>query len=244
MENEYQSKFYLAEKKKSVSEFQSNYLLKNLQNKLNIISENFPNPQEPDKMAEYIDLIRNELEKEYEARKVLMTYCDDVPTFKHKDFESLTLDQLDETLLKYTDEYIKALSDAYTDIYRDAFRESNNIKEQYNIEDLQEMKRRHHNTSLEKFVTNKDEFDRIIEYKGKLIQKSNPIYLDPTSKFVKAHFYAPRKMVFGTFFPTIWVNVAVIWAMTIILYILLYYRALKKLLDFFENLPRRKKVSA
>ena len=73
-----------------------------------------------------------------------------------------------------------------------------------------------------------------------MIQKRDPIYLDPTHKFVKAHFYAPRKMIAGTFVPTIWVNIMVIWLMTIGLYILLYHRVLKKFLDFMERISSRK----
>ena len=73
-----------------------------------------------------------------------------------------------------------------------------------------------------------------------MIQKRDLIYLDPSHKFIKAHFYAPRKMVAGTFIPTIWVNIMVIWMMTIVLYILLYYRVLKKFLDSMERSFSRK----
>jgi len=58
------------------------------------------------------------------------------------------------------------------------------------------LKRNYSNESLEEFVTNSNEVERIVEYKGELIQKIDPIYLDPTSPFIKAHFYAPQKMIF------------------------------------------------
>jgi hypothetical protein len=66
--------------------------------------------------------------------------------------------------------------------------------------------------------------------------------MDPPGKFVKAHFYAPRKQIFGTYLDTFTVNVLVIWFMTIALYILLYFRALKRLLDFFEQLSDKLKL--
>jgi ABC transport system ATP-binding/permease protein len=56
---------------------------------------------------------------------------------------------------------------------------------------------------------------------------------------VKAQFYAPRKMVFGNFLPTFWVNIIVIWIMTFGLYALLYYRVLKRLLDYMEGFARK-----
>jgi hypothetical protein len=100
---------------------------------------------------------------------------------------------------------------------------------------LMDLKRRYYNESLEEFVTNKNEFERIVENKGELIQKTDPIYLDPSRTFIKAHFYAPRKQIFGHFYKTYWVNIIVIWASTILLYIVLYYRLLKKLLDSSEK---------
>jgi hypothetical protein len=91
-------------------------------------------------------------------------------------------------------------------------------------------------------VTNNKSFDFYTEYKGDMIQKRYSIYQDPTHKFIQAHFYAPRKMIAGRFIPTLWVNVMVIWFMTIILYLLLYFRVLKKFLDFMEHLSHKKQV--
>ena len=64
----------------------------------------------------------------------------------------------------------------------------------------------------------------------------DPIYMDPEFSFIKAHFYAPTKNVFGKPVDTFWVNVIVIWAMTIGLYFVLYFRLLKKALDSVEVL--------
>ena len=47
--------------------------------------------------------------------------------------------------------------------------------------------------SLEEFVTNKNETLKTIEFKGEIIQKLEPIYMDPKFPFIKAHFYSPKK---------------------------------------------------
>ncbi len=238
-ENDYQKHFYLAEKKKSVTGFASNYLLKNIENKLNVVRESYRDPEKTELVANHLDLIRNELKKEYEDRQVFNEYSEGIKIGKMKYIDSLYPDRINDEILDYTAAYIRALSEAYTEAYRKAFRESNEIKQGFELEKLQALKRNHHNSSLEEFVTNKNEFEKIVEFKGKLIQKTDPIYNDPRSNFIKAHFYAPRKMVFGTYIPTIWVNIIVIWLMTIVLYILLYYRVLKRALDLFENLFKR-----
>ena len=46
-----------------------------------------------------------------------------------------------------------------------------------------ELKRRYHNEKLTEFVENNTELIRIIEYKGRLFQKTDPIYLDPVASF-------------------------------------------------------------
>jgi len=131
--------------------------------------------------------------------------------------------------------------DFYSKLYKHLYnkKSENKMKEDQSV--LGEMKRKYSNESLEEFVTNKNEYERIVEYKGKLIQKTDPIYLDPMNPFIKSHFYAPRKMIFGEYYKTFWVNIMVIWVSIISLYLALYYRLLKKLLDFFENLEFGKK---
>ena len=72
----------------------------------------------------------------------------------------------------------------------------------------------------------------------------DPIYKDPDHPFIKAHFYAPRKQVFGYFVDTYCVNIVVIWSWIILTYIALYFRPLKKVLDSIEESSERKKVKS
>jgi hypothetical protein len=99
---------------------------------------------------------------------------------------------------------------------------------------------KYHNESLEEFAVNKNETKSFIEYKGELIQKTGPIFMDPKSKFIKAHFYSPTKQIFGKYIDTYIVNIIVLWTMTIGLYLALYFRLLKRLLDSGEVLMGKK----
>jgi hypothetical protein len=89
---------------------------------------------------------------------------------------------------------------------------------------------------LDEFVTNGNEPDKSIVYNNRLYQKMDPIYMDPEYKFLKAHFYSPKKMVFGMQVSTLFVNVIILWFKTILFYFVLYFRLLKKLLDSGELL--------
>jgi hypothetical protein len=48
-------------------------------------------------------------------------------------------------------------------------------------------------------------------------------------------------MVFGRYLDTFWVNIIVIWIMTALFYVILYFRLLKRLLDSFEGMSFGKK---
>jgi heme O synthase-like polyprenyltransferase len=65
--------------------------------------------------------------------------------------------------------------------------------------------------------------------------------MEPEHSFIRAHFYAPTKKVFGVRVDTFAVNVVVLWLMTIMFYIILYFRLLKKALDSGEVVMGKKK---
>jgi hypothetical protein len=70
-----------------------------------------------------------------------------------------------------------------------------------------------------------------------LVQKKELIFRDPYDKgFFGAHFYAPQKKLFGKYIPTFWANAIVLWLMTILLCITLYFDALKRFLGLLGKL--------
>jgi ABC-type multidrug transport system ATPase subunit len=105
-----------------------------------------------------------------------------------------------------------------------------------------ELKEKYANESLEEFVTGgKNESTQMtVVHKGRIVPYYRPIYMEPYSNFVKAHFYSPVKKVFGKPVDTFIVNVVVLWFMTILLYLALYFRVLKKILDSGVNIFGRK----
>jgi len=240
--NRFEKNFYYWDKVESIAGFKSNFLLKDLQNKLAIVKTDLNNPEKAEEVAYNLEVLRNEIRDEFRERMILKEYWPETPGYSHKGIDQLYPEKVNEEMIEYTEQYLSALREKFYSVaYKEAYNGKSRETNGFNLDDLQELKRKNYNESLEEFVTNKNVFERITEYKGHLIQKIDPIYHDPLNRFIKAHFYAPRKMIFGVFIPTLWVNVMVIWMMTIMLYILLYYRVLKRLLDFFESLSRHRK---
>jgi len=113
--------------------------------------------------------------------------------------------------------------------------------------DFEQLQNIHHNESLKDFVLGEND-KRENMAKGKTIFGDNEItsnhaYITPApSLFMSAHFYAPKKHLFYHELWTSTANMIVIWFMTMLLMILLYFDGLKKFLEFspFELIKKRK----
>jgi hypothetical protein len=244
MNNAYEQHFYEWNKVKSNANIKANIYMKELLNKLAYIERNLDNPEAADLIEYNLGALQTEIRDEYRDRMIFQTYYQETPTYSMKYLEQLAPRSLNKEVLKYTREYLEALKDFYSATFKLAVNRENEIIKSFDPEELGELERSYANKRLEEFVTNSKTANYYTEYKGDMIQKKDLIYLDPTHAFIKAHFYAPRKMIAGKFVPTIWVNVLVIWTMTLILYLLLYYRVLKKFLDLMERSSSRKVPSA
>ncbi|HLO59931.1 MAG TPA: ATP-binding cassette domain-containing protein [Bacteroidales bacterium] len=242
MHNDYDEPFYAVNKAMSIAEYKKNYWIKNLENKIDFIENDLRNPGSHEKTRGYLELLRNELLSEIPNIKNIP--IQNVQNIDYPNLASLNLRDINQGVIDSTRRFIKTLNKIYIRIYNNANDAKDNlirIHEQTPADKFEflELKRHYHNEKLTEFVENNTELIRIIEYKGRLFQKTDPIYLDPVHPFIKAHFYAPRKMIFGKYYSTFIVNVLVIWCFSLFLYLLLYFRVFKKILDLMEQLTER-----
>ncbi len=234
MNNDYMQIFYPLNKVMSIAEFKKYYWVKNLENKIDYINKYYQKEGEEKKIDNYLKLLRNEISKEVSSNnRIQFSYLND-----------LYRNRLNEEAIEATREYIHQVNRYYIMVYNRASDARDKIIQSYqqSVEEKDhfiKLKQDFYNDRLAEFVENSNESVRIVEYKGHLIQKIDPIYLDPESFLIKAHFYAPQKQVFGTYHATFWVNTAVIWFMSLLLYLVLYFRGLKKLLDTIECMNLR-----
>jgi len=231
--NRYEKLFYEYDKKMSEARFKKDYWNSRIKMKLENLKSDIRKNTKSDDFIDNLTLVRNEFRKETDIlSSIRFGYLEDLTP------DRVTVDIIDSAL-KYTE----ALRKHYVKKYTDA----NNIKDQYitrlESEDKDafvKLRNEYFNSSLEELVTFKDETQKIIDYKGEIVQKLDPVYMDPGGKCIKAHFYAPFKMFCGFRVETYIVNVIVIWLMTFVLYLVLYFRVLKHILNSGEKLFRRK----
>jgi len=233
MNNEYEKEFYPYDKVLSQADFKKNYWIKNLQNKTDFIERNYKNTIKQSIVHNDLIVIYNELFKELNSESGELISFNSLDKLKAK--------EVDELLIKDLNKYFTQLKRYYITLYNKADKLKDKIITNYQEDELNRSnfhyrKNRHDNEQINKFVKNSEEIERIVEYKGRLYQKIDPIFLDPENKLIKAHFYAPRKKINNTFFSTYWINIIVMWLMAGIFYIVLYYRLLKRLLDLFGKI--------
>lgn len=229
-ENDYQKQFYIYDKTMSAADYKKLYWYNELKNKTNYLSRAISKDERDDaSFSKDLLVLRNEIGKELiNNTKVQYKYLD-----------YLYPEKITPEVIQATNTYLELIRKYNIALFNNANDKKDNIISRLMKEDKESFlktKRQYSNDQLEEFVTNEKEKDRIIEFKGELIQKINPIYLDPKHPFIKAHFYAPTKRLFGKLFSTFWVNVIVIWIMTVLLYLVLHKRLLKRFLDYSEQL--------
>ncbi|PLX05558.1 MAG: ABC transporter [Marinilabiliales bacterium] len=228
-DNNFEKTFYDIEKRESQADFKQVWYLPKLTDKLNEILEVLDSNSVETKniVEENLALLRHELGLEMQRVK-------DVPFEFH---DKLIRDSINKFVVYQTKDYVKNLDKYYSKMFQDANTEKEKLigyflstdKDQYN-----RLKNDYFNESVSDIVKKVYEKHKILQYKDQLIQQVDPIYQDPDmSAYLsfRSHFYAPQKHFMGNLYDTFWFNMIIIWIMTIVLYIALYYRYLERLLN-------------
>ena len=96
-------------------------------------------------------------------------------------------------------------------------------------------KKLYFNENLASLVRNSDSKERIIEINNHFVRKIDLIFFEPyvpkNPLNYRAHMYAPVKQFLGMKIDTFWFNIGVIWTMTIMLYITLYFDIFEKIVN-------------
>jgi ABC-type multidrug transport system ATPase subunit len=112
-------------------------------------------------------------------------------------------------------------------------------KEAGGLENYLHLKRSYHNEQLADLVLNRTDLRKIVKKDGVLLRKMDPVYIYPLKKNGRAHFFASLKKVGNRYYSTLAFNTMAIWAMTIVLYLLLRYSVLRRVIVFFGDLRRK-----
>ena len=231
--NEYERIFYDYDKAMSEARYKKDFWNTKLKGILETMKSDLMKGQRREEFNSNLILVANEIRKET-AR---------LPDIKFDYADQLTSEGVNTEVVASAIDYIESVRRYYVGYYNNANRMKDAIMTRMELEDkaaLQKLRDDYYNLSLEEMVCASNEKTKIIEYKGELVQKMEPIYLEPENRFIKAHFYSPSKNLFGRSFSTYAVNVAVLWVISLLFYLSLYFRILRKTVDAIGNLINKK----
>ena len=103
------------------------------------------------------------------------------------------------------------------------------------LEELIKLKNSYYNKQLEILVLDRMRVEQFIETNKRIIQKYEPGYMIPLSKYGRAQYYAPYKLIGDIKIDTYWFNLIVLWLAAMAWYAALYFNLLQKLVGFIEN---------
>jgi ABC-type multidrug transport system ATPase subunit len=232
--NDYERPFYPYEKEMSKAVFKKDYWNVEVKGSLDNIINNMEKGVRNDEFNDDLLLVSNEINKQLKI----------TPDIKFAYNDRITPEKITPEIAAAAKNYIETVRKFYVNIYNNASDRKEALKSRIvgeNMQNFLKLRDTYFNKSLEEFVKDKNETTKTMVYKGELIQKLDPIFMDTKNSFILAHFYAPEKQIFGTKVDTYTVNVIVLWVMTFFLYLVLYFRLLKKLLDSGEAVFGKKK---
>ncbi len=228
MENPYERNFYAYDQRMKTANWKKDLWVRELQNSVGEVRRALRGQGDNVNVAYELELLRNELSKE--ERQL-------------NGFHFIELDQLTpERVKEGTLDKVEVSLDILVEHYRKAYKEGEVLKEKRIAELTRTPEDRaayfglldnYRNESLAEVVTNKNDVHVIVPFNAELVQKNDPIYLEPVnSGFFGAQFYAPAKYLFGMRIPTLWANMLVLWSMSLVLCFALYT-------EFFPGLMQR-----
>ncbi len=232
--NAFEAPFYSINQQESEASWKRDYWLPELKNQQNIIN----NYHDDSTKIEIVDnarrILANEIEKEERLYDASLNFicegCEDALRSKNWSSENQ----------KTLDSYLKILRKIYKNEVNEAIDKNNALQRKIGVDNYKGLKNNYYNDALSDFATNRNDLDKIIQFNGKLIQKADPIYKIPRGRsFLEAHFYSPGKNLFGQYIPTFLANVLMLWFMTLILGVTLYFDFFRKIIEGTEKLLSR-----
>jgi hypothetical protein len=232
-DNKFDKNLYKYDKAISIATYKKDYWLTEMNKKLDFSEANYNKPERKQEVVAALAMIKKEIEKELSVKTNAKVKCTGLSKLNIGSFGPTAAAQirtcLEDLKLNYQRNFKNATELKDKEV-------SQLTKDSVARARFQKDKDDYQNESLSDLVKNRTTPYRILDLNGEYVQKIEPVYLDPASNYGRAHFFAPRKKFFGSYYDTFWFNLCVIWGMSLILGITLYFDVLKKFINLLENI--------
>jgi ABC-type multidrug transport system ATPase subunit len=231
--NDYEREYFDYERNEAGADFKAAYLADDLISRNRYILENYKlqNDSSIKRVVHELTVLRN--------------------TLAHEEFregiENMDLNALlrPENYTEDTGLRLSTYFDQYKRHYQKVFNENAAMIEkkmafiEKNGRNVSDEKNEFRNESLADLVKNVTVKHRLLEYKGRIIQQINPVFQVPSTASpigYRTAFFFPEKNLFGTPVSTFIFNLLVIWGMSVLFYISLYFELFRKVVGLFGKI--------
>jgi len=237
-DNRYEKQFFEFDQEKS----NANYNYQLVQKLEQLLYQSYLEIQEhaeDNQTIQNLKLIENELDQ-----IVFQENLDPVDYFDQINLNGMTMDG---DLFDATRAYLQQLQSYFQkkEINARALKDAKyeTLIQEHGKEYLEKLQNDYTNKRLGNILTNKDQLVLMYPYGTQMIRKKDPIFMQPTSKFGRAHFYSATKRLGNQPFDTFWFNLVLIWISTLFFYGTLVFDVLRRFVDWTENMKLRKQTN-
>lgn len=232
--NRYEREFFQLDMGKSHCIYLSAFLIPELENITNQCVSSCGDPNKRYDFENLLLILKNEVS--------YLNYRDKNFNYPHIDkFEPYSFTTMDGlNLLKYLGErrlFLNTVADSLNILRQQKISQ---IEDSLGTQGFLKFKQDYYNDRLAEVVLNKMALKKIyFSPKHRLIQKKDPIFMYPVSDIGRAHFFAPVKIILNHKFPTYWFNIAVMWIVSAVLFVLLLFDLPRKMMSIFNTNPKK-----
>jgi ABC transport system ATP-binding/permease protein len=230
--NTYMRNFFEIEKNMARSRYQSDLLLPELTGRIDQVT-GFINTQKPeDEIIQRLGIVKNEFEKLNRNLAPFSATDDLIParfTQAIADSAKKYLKQIQDYQIRQNDQLRNAKDQLVREIHAEKGKDY-----------LFSLKQHHHNRALEELVLNISAKELFRETRNGIMQKVAPIYKKPDFDYGRSHFLSSEKRLAGIAISTLHFNLAMIWLMSLLLYLALYFDWIRKIIIRVGHIKKMK----
>ncbi len=234
-DNKFEKEFFKIDQEISNATYVSNFLVQQLEVKVHETERYIVKNNNKDKVLSNLNLIRSEiLASQQNYNWPVFKQIDKV---KPEEFDTVVVNDV----LHYL--HIVKSQALETNIEMNKLRDDGYYKLRKELggsEEIQKLQTENLNLKLSDQVRNITLGEKIFELDGKYIRQFEPIYMKPTSKVGRAHFYAADKKLGNITIDTFWFNILVIWLVSGLFYFALIYDVVRIMITWLEKLQINK----
>lgn len=229
--NRFEKNFYAAEKKLKNAVYYKSYCIPEIRDIAYSCKQLSSNKADTAMLSNKLMILKNEIFKiETNTGWSPLTFTNNLQVSFYND-----------SIGNFVDAFLRSAERHYIAMYNKAVIERDHT---YDVlsqklggnEKFQEFKQKYYNKQLAFVITNEKELKEFVVQGTEIVKIRDAVFHDPENRNGRAHFYAPVKRLLNLTINTLYFNILFIWLFSAILFIVLYYDILRKIISYFESL--------